>query len=60
MSTPLLHKAYDSALFKNEGEQLVSLLANYLHTTTTGGSDKVLRWTEPKDEYRFWQQYLST
>lgn len=60
MSTSLLHKAYDSALFKSEGEQLVSLLANYLHTTTTGGSDKVLRWTEPKDEYTFWQQYLST
>ncbi|WP_405203368.1 pyridoxal phosphate-dependent decarboxylase family protein [Dokdonia sp. LLG6352-1] len=60
MSTSLLHKAYDSALFKSEGEQLVSLLANYLHTTTTGGSDKVLRWTEPEDEYTFWQQYLST
>ncbi len=60
MSTPLLHKAYDSALFKNEGEQLVSLLANYLHTTTTGSSDKVLRWTEPEDEYAFWQQFLST
>lgn len=60
MSTPLLHKAYDSTLFKSEGEQLVSLLADYLHTTTTGGSDKVLRWTEPEDEYTFWQQYLST
>lgn len=59
MSTPLLHKAYSSSLFKEEGEQLVGQIANYLSETTSGNSKKVINWIEPDDEYRFWKSYVA-
>ncbi len=57
MSTPLLHKAYDSTLFKEEGEQLVTLLSKYLSETTSMESDKVIHWSDPDQEYRFWKNF---
>ncbi|MEQ3657060.1 MAG: aminotransferase class I/II-fold pyridoxal phosphate-dependent enzyme [Dokdonia sp.] len=57
MSTPLLHKAYNSQTFKKEGEQLVDLLTQHLETTLAGTSEKVIDWQEPEDEYAFWKAY---
>jgi len=58
MSTPLLHKAYDSALFQEEGEQLITLLSKHLHTVVSGTSDKVTQWRLPNDELEFWRAVL--
>lgn len=57
MSTSLLHKAYNSADFQQEGEQLVRLLATHLKETLSGTSEKVIRWQEPEAEYAFWKAY---
>jgi len=43
MSTPLLYKAYDSTLFKQEGEALIAHIANHLETTISGSNDTVIR-----------------
>lgn len=59
MSTPLLDKAYDSALFKKEGEVLVAQIANYLENTISGSNDSVINWTEPDDEYAFWKHFVT-
>lgn len=58
MSTPLLHKAYDSALFKKEGVALVDLLTDHLEKTTSATSRQVISWTEPEDEYTFWKGFF--
>ncbi|MFT5862916.1 MAG: L-2,4-diaminobutyrate decarboxylase [Flavobacteriales bacterium] len=59
MSTPLLHKAYDGSLFQKEGEDLVAQIAQHLDRTVSGTSSKVIQWTEPQEEYEFWQQFRS-
>ncbi|WP_299761276.1 pyridoxal-dependent decarboxylase [uncultured Dokdonia sp.] len=58
MSTELLHKAYSGALFKEEGDDLIALLANHLKTTKEGTPSKVTRWVSPTNEYNFWQEYV--
>ena len=60
MSTELLNKAYSSALFKEEGTDLVNQIAQYLSDTTSGKSEKVIKWTEPDEEYLFWKNFTST
>ena len=59
MSTPLLHKAYDSNLFKEEGEALIAQIAQHLEDTVSGSSNKVINWKEPGDEYTFWKEFVS-
>ena len=59
MSTPLLYKAYDSTLFKQEGEALIAHIANHLETTISGSNDTVINWTEPNDEYAFWKKFVA-
>jgi len=58
MSTSLLHKAYDSALFQEEGAQLIALLSQHLNTMMSGTSDKVTQWKLPNDELAFWRAAL--
>ncbi len=58
MSTELLHKAYNGDLFKEEGNDLITLLASHLTKTKDGNPSKVTRWIPPHIEYDFWQKYL--
>lgn len=58
MSTAILHKAYDSALFKNDGEQLVALLSDRLRSNSNGRKKKVTTWVAPDQEYEFWSTFL--
>lgn len=57
MSTPTLHKAYDSALFAQEGESLVALLATALSESINKQRDTVTNWVLPEEEYRFWTSF---
>lgn len=57
MSTALLNEAYDSELFRDEGHELIDLLSDHLKQTVNGRSDKVINWSEPKDEFAFWENY---
>ncbi|WP_299674751.1 aminotransferase class V-fold PLP-dependent enzyme [uncultured Dokdonia sp.] len=58
MSTALLHKAYKGDLFKEEGNDLIALLADHLTKTKEGTPSKVTRWVPPQVEYDFWQEYI--
>ncbi|TVZ52489.1 pyridoxal phosphate-dependent decarboxylase family protein [Dokdonia sp. Hel_I_53] len=57
MSTPLLHKVYDSSIFKEEGDHLINLLSDYLSKTVSMESEKVINWSEPDEEYLFWKNF---
>ncbi len=58
MSTELLHKAYRGDLFKEDGNDLIALLADHLTKTKEGTPSKVTRWVPPQVEYDFWQDYI--
>lgn len=57
MSTSLLHKAYDSALFSQDGNALVSIIATALDASIHKKRDQVTRWVAPEEELRFWQDF---
>lgn len=59
MSTPLLHKAYSSDLFKEEGEALIVQIAKHLEDTISGSNNTVINWKEPNDEYIFWKEFVA-
>ncbi len=57
MTSTLLQKAYDSDLFKTQGEELINQIAQYLDNSISGRSEKVIDWSEPEDEYEFWKNF---
>lgn len=59
MSTPTLQKAYDSALFANDGHGLVTLLQEALDASVGERREKVIDWVSPEDEYQFWKDFDS-
>lgn len=58
MSTPTLQKAYDSSLFKKDGEALVALISEMLASAINGRSEKVTNWVDPDQEHAFWSSFL--
>lgn len=58
MSTTILQRAYDSALFKSDGERLIALLSEMLEATLAAQSEKVTTWVKPDQEYEFWNAFL--
>jgi L-2,4-diaminobutyrate decarboxylase len=54
----LLHKAYDSDLFRKEGHELVEQLATYLENSISGKTKKVIDWKQPDDLYEKWKNYM--
>lgn len=57
MSTPTLEKAYNSDLFKAQGQELISEIATYLSDTISGTSPAVIKWATPDEEYDFWKNF---
>ncbi len=57
MSTPLLHKAYDSRLFSEQGSDLVQQISNYLAKNISGDAPRMNAWVDPQEEYAFWKSY---
>lgn len=58
MSTPLLHKAYDSGLFKEDATALITSLTQHLEQTISGNAPKVTTTKDPKEELAFWKEYV--
>ncbi len=59
--TPLLKQAYDPETFRQQGHNLVNILADYLkNVQTESTSTKVLNWHEPTDLVKEWQADLET
>ncbi len=55
--TELLKKAYDSETFRQQGHELINLLADYLKSVhSEGDKTKVLNWTTPEDLLKKWKE----
>jgi len=58
MSTPTLHKAYDSRIFSEQGNDLIQQISNHLEQNITGKNKTVITRVDPQEEYAFWQAYI--
>ena len=56
MDLTLLDKIYDPEQFREQGHQLVDLLANHL-TAAQQASGKTIDYKSPELEKKFWEQY---
>ncbi|MFC4635236.1 pyridoxal phosphate-dependent decarboxylase family protein [Dokdonia ponticola] len=59
MSTSLLHKAYDSRLFNEQGNDLVQQISHYLAQNISGEAPTMNAWVDPQEEYAFWKAYTN-
>lgn len=58
MNKQLLKTAYSPEDFRKSGHELINLIADHLDTTMNKPSSKVINWTQPAEEYEFWNDYL--
>lgn len=54
----LIRQAFDAEHFRRNGHELIDLLANFLHSATSGELPHALPWQEPQDQYRHWEEGL--
>ncbi|AZQ57856.1 aminotransferase class V-fold PLP-dependent enzyme [Maribacter sp. MJ134] len=58
MDKSLLHKVYDTEVFRNKGHELIDQLADHLDDKLQQKSGPAIHWNEPEDELTFWQDFL--
>ena len=58
MDKQLLKAAYSPEDFRQNGHQLIDLLADHLNKTLNKSSTKVINWDNPSEEYQFWNNFL--
>ncbi|UCD60418.1 MAG: pyridoxal-dependent decarboxylase [Flavobacteriaceae bacterium] len=58
MDKQLLKAAYSHEDFRENGHQLVDILAEHLNKTLNRTSSKVINWEVPGEEYKFWNNFL--
>ena len=60
MDIQRLTQAYAPETFREQGHQLVDLLADHLGSTLNGTPDKVINWHPPQEEHLFWSEFLTS
>jgi len=58
MDKELLKAAYSPEDFRENGHQLVDILADHLNKTRNKTSSKVINWEIPSEQYKFWNNFL--
>ncbi|PIB30645.1 pyridoxal-dependent decarboxylase [Maribacter sp. 4U21] len=58
MDKTLLHKVYDTEVFRKKGHELINQLADHLDDKLQQKSGPAIHWNEPEDELAFWQDFL--
>ena len=58
MEKQLLKAAYCPDDFRENGHQLVDILADHLDKTMNRTSPKVINWEVPGEEYKFWNNFF--
>ena len=53
-----MHKAYSAEDFRKMGHQMIDQLADHLHTSIEGKSQRVIDWQIPEDEHLFWRNFM--
>jgi len=51
----LLHKAFDSENFRQQGHQLINMLADYLQEVQSETNMKTIPWKSPEEQLKLWQ-----
>ena len=57
MDTSILKEAYSAENFREQGHQLIDLLAEHLKATMKEKSGKVIDWQLPEVERKYWEDY---
>ena len=53
----ILNQAYAAENFRQQGHELIDLLADYLQHTTSGSAEgKVIPWLHPNEQLAYWQE----
>ncbi len=58
MDKSLLHKVYDTNVFRKKGHELIDQLADHLDDKLQQKSGPAIHWNEPEDELAFWEDFL--
>jgi L-2,4-diaminobutyrate decarboxylase len=58
MDKSLLHKVYDTEVFRKKGHELIDQLADHLDDKLQQKSGPAIHWNEPEDELAFWEDFL--
>lgn len=58
MNKSRIRTVYDPENFRKLGHQLIDILADHLHQSMQGVSDKVINWNIPDAEHEFWKDFL--
>ncbi|SNZ00536.1 pyridoxal phosphate-dependent decarboxylase family protein [Flagellimonas pacifica] len=53
-----LDSLYTSEGFRETGQELINLLAEHVHNTTSGSNQKTINWNLPDNELNFWKDFL--
>ncbi|WP_372974995.1 aspartate aminotransferase family protein [Muriicola sp.] len=60
MNPKLLQQVYDPDGFRRQGHELIDLLANHLESSLKGSGDKVINYSGPEEEMKFWGGFFKT
>ncbi len=52
-----MNEVYSPELFREQGHQLIDLLADHLRKSLSGNSGKVIDYKLPEEERKFWEEY---
>ncbi|NER10943.1 L-2,4-diaminobutyrate decarboxylase [Muriicola jejuensis] len=58
MKTPVLQKVYDPNRLRQQGHELIDLMADHLRATLSGSAEKVIHYQKPEDERDFWMEFF--
>jgi L-2,4-diaminobutyrate decarboxylase len=58
MNSQLLEQVYDPERFREQGHDLINLLADHLSSSLNPTGNKVIKWNLPEDERDYWEHYL--
>ncbi len=57
MNLNRLKSAYSAESFRQQGHQLIDILADHLNTNINETNPKVIHWDTPKNELEFWKNF---
>ncbi|GGD58789.1 pyridoxal phosphate-dependent decarboxylase family protein [Muriicola marianensis] len=59
MNAKLLQKVYEPDSFRQQGHQLIDLLADHLESSLNGRGEKVINYSSPEEEMEFWRGFFN-
>ncbi|MBT8220624.1 MAG: aminotransferase class V-fold PLP-dependent enzyme [Bacteroidia bacterium] len=57
MKADILHQIYDPEVLRQQGHQLIDLIADHLEAAIDGRLKKTIPWRDPEESLAYWRQY---